>query len=293
MTYERVAVISDVHGNAPALEAVLAEIAALDVDLIVSCGDLLAGPLPVETAALLEPLGDRVRYVRGNADREVAHIYDGGTSPFAGRRTAAAVIGPRERALLDTFAVTVLIHVDGLGDVCCCHGTPTSDETILTYLTSDERLAAELAGAPAPTVIGGHTHMQVDRRVGDLRYVNAGSVGMPYEGTPGPTGRCSGRTSNTAGRRTTPPPRSPRCAPPGRRTRPRRRGLHRHLARARGDRDAVREPRAGGRLTDARAANVSDSVPGREADIRTRTRADPSRQRRAFEPEGTHGRHGS
>ena len=95
MTYERVAVISDVHGNAPALEAVLAEIAALDVDLIVSCGDLLAGPLPVETAALLEPLGDRVRYVRGNADREVAHIYDGGGSPFAGPTHAAAVIGPR------------------------------------------------------------------------------------------------------------------------------------------------------------------------------------------------------
>ena len=183
--HERVAVISDVHGNAPALAAVLAEIATLDVDLIVSCGDLLAGPLPVETAALLEPLGDRVRYVRGNADREVVQVYDGGTSPFAGPTHAAAVIGPRERALLGTFAPTVLITVAGLGEVCCCHGTPTSDETILTYLTTDERLAAELAGTPAPTVIGGHTHMQVDRRVGDVRYVNAGSVGMPYEGAPG------------------------------------------------------------------------------------------------------------
>jgi len=180
MTLRRVAVIADVHGNAPALEAVLSEIATLDVDLIVSCGDLLAGPLPVETAALLAPLGDRVRHVRGNADREVMAVYDGGTSEFDGPRHAAAVIGPRERTLLDTFAPTVLITVDGLGEVCCCHATPSSDLPILTYLTTDERLAAELAGAPAPTVIGGHTHMQVDRRVGDLRYVNAGSVGMPY-----------------------------------------------------------------------------------------------------------------
>ncbi len=182
---QRVAVISDVHGNAPALEAVLAELAMLDVDLIVSCGDLLAGPLPVETAGLLEPLGDRVRHVRGNADREVMAVYDGGTSPFDGPAHAGKVIGERERALLDTFAPTLLIEVEGLGGVCCCHGTPASDEVILTYLTSDERLAAALADAPAPTVIGGHTHMQVDRTVGGRRYVNAGSVGMPYEGTPG------------------------------------------------------------------------------------------------------------
>ena len=182
---QRVAVISDVHGNAPALEAVLAEIAALDVDLIVSCGDLLAGPLPVETAGLLEPLGDRVRHVRGNADREVIAVYDGGTSPFDGPTHAGKVIGERERALLGTFAPTIVIEVEGLGAVCCCHATPSSDLPILTYLTTDERLAAELADAPAPTVIGGHTHMQVDRTVGDRRYVNAGSVGMPYEGTPG------------------------------------------------------------------------------------------------------------
>jgi putative phosphoesterase len=185
MTLQRVAVISDVHGNAPALAAVLEEIDGLDVDLIVSCGDLFAGPLPNESAALLTPRGDRVRYVRGNADREVATVYDGGTTPFDGPRHAGAVLSAEHRALLDTFAPTVLISVDGLGDVCCCHGTPTSDETILTYLTTDERLAAELSGAPAPTVIGGHTHMQVDRTAGGVRYVNAGSVGMPYEGVPG------------------------------------------------------------------------------------------------------------
>jgi putative phosphoesterase len=185
MTLRRVAVISDVHGNAPALAAVLEEIARLDVDLIVSCGDLLAGPLPNETVALIAPLGDRIRHVRGNADREVVHVYDGGTSPFDGPTHAGAVLEPAGRALLDTFAPTVTIAVERLGDVCCCHGTPTSDETVLTFLTPDDRLAAELAGAPAPTVIGGHTHMQVDRRVGDVRYVNAGSVGMPYEGAPG------------------------------------------------------------------------------------------------------------
>jgi predicted phosphodiesterase len=141
VTYRRVAVISDIHGNAPALEAVLAEIATLDVDLIVSCGDLLAGPMPRETAALVAGLGDGIRHVRGNTDREVADVYDGASAEHAGAAHAAAAIGPEERALLDTFEPTVLITVDGLGEVCCCHATHSDDETILTYLTSDERLA--------------------------------------------------------------------------------------------------------------------------------------------------------
>ena len=110
MTLRRVAVISDVHGNAPALAAVLDEIAGLDVDLIVSCGDLVAGPLPNETVALVAPLGDRVRYVRGNADREVMTVADGGTTEFDGPRHAGTVLEPAGRALLDTFAPTVLMR---------------------------------------------------------------------------------------------------------------------------------------------------------------------------------------
>jgi predicted phosphodiesterase len=190
---QRVAVIADVHGNAPALAAVLAEIATLDVDLVVDCGDLLTGPLPAETLALVRGLGDRIRHVRGNADRELAAAYDQGDAwqPPAGSgpgditRHAAAALAPADRALLDRFAPTVLVTIDGLGDVCFCHGTPRSEDEILTPHTSDERLAAVLADAPAPVVVGGHTHMLDDHTAGGVRYVNAGSVGMPYEGEPG------------------------------------------------------------------------------------------------------------
>jgi predicted phosphodiesterase len=192
---QRVAVIADVHGNAPALAAVLAEVATLDVDLVVDCGDLLTGPLPAETLALVRGLGDRIRHVRGNAERELVAAYDGGPGwqPPAGSvsgpgditRHVAAALTPADRELLDRFAPTVVVTVDGLGDVCFCHGTPRSEDEMLTAHTSDERLGAVLADAPARVVVGGHTHSLVDRTVGGIRYVNAGSVGMPYEGEPG------------------------------------------------------------------------------------------------------------
>src|SRR5215212_5175295 len=72
----RVAVIADVHGNAPALEAVVADIERAGVELIVDLGDLLAGPLPADTMALVDALGDRFVHVSGNGDRELVAAFD-------------------------------------------------------------------------------------------------------------------------------------------------------------------------------------------------------------------------
>lgn len=68
----RVAVLADVHGNLPALEAVLVEVARADVNRVVLAGDVVWGPFPSETLAVVQGLGDRIVAVRGNADREVA-----------------------------------------------------------------------------------------------------------------------------------------------------------------------------------------------------------------------------
>jgi predicted phosphodiesterase len=170
------AALYDVHGNLPALEAVLGDVDRLGVDEIVCGGDLVAGPLPSECLALLRERG--ARFLMGNADRFV--LERSGEDAWAHERLSEA-----ERAEVAAWPASVELDVDGLGRVLFCHGSPRSDEEILTAATPDDVAAAAVAGADADVVVGGHTHQQYDRIVGDVRLVNAGSVGLPYEGRPG------------------------------------------------------------------------------------------------------------
>lgn len=190
----RVAAIYDIHGNLPALEEVLTEIDQIGVDLIVVGGDVAAGPMPGETIDRLLALGPRARFVRGNADREMVAAWDrraGGTDPGAAtpqeRITgwAAGRLTRAQRDALASFAEQVVVEVDGLGTVRFCHGSPRGDEEILTVATPGVRLRAVLAGVAEDVVVCGHTHVQFDRWLHGTRVVNAGSVGMPYEGVPG------------------------------------------------------------------------------------------------------------
>ena len=182
---ERVAVLADVHGNATALEAVLAEVVEEGAKLVVSCGDLTWGPQPLETLALLEALSLPVLHVRGNADRSVVELVDGREGERTPREAWMAVQhGQRGRDALAGFAPTVAVDVAELGTVLCSHGSPRSDEECVTVRTPEARLRDALDGVEADLVATAHTHVQYDRRVGRTRVVNAGSVGMPYEGSP-------------------------------------------------------------------------------------------------------------
>jgi putative phosphoesterase len=179
----KVAALYDVHGNLPALEAVLADPRLAEADVIVSGGDLVAGPLPAECLDRLEALGERAQFLTGNGDREVAaptgdeqwHRDVGGWS--AARLTSDRLERVRR------WPATVELEVADLGVVLFCHATPTSDLPILTLATPDEDAARELGDVAADVVVCGHTHVQYDRQVGRVRLVNAGSVGMPYEGS--------------------------------------------------------------------------------------------------------------
>jgi predicted phosphodiesterase len=187
----RVAALYDIHGNLPALEAVLAEVEAAAPDLVIVGGDVVAGPLPAETLERLVALGDRVRWVMGNADRKVVEAYDRGGRPQdpedAIDRLDAWVARHLTRAQRDRLAAfepLVRAEVDGLGPVLFCHGSPRSDEEIITAVSPDERLAPMLDGVSERVVVCGHTHHQFDRRVHATRVLNAGSVGRPYEDEP-------------------------------------------------------------------------------------------------------------
>ena len=191
----KVAVIADVHGNAPAFQAVLDEIEREQVDLIVSCGDLTWGPLPEETYELARQLANlsashsdshldvaaRVRFVRGNADRAVLER----VSETDRERWMQEHHTDQMRDFLASFEDTVVVEVDGLGAVRLSHGSPRSDEECVTPETPEERVREFSAEIDERVVVTAHVHMQFDRDVAGIRSVNPGSVGLPYETAPG------------------------------------------------------------------------------------------------------------
>jgi putative phosphoesterase len=189
----RVAAVYDVHGNLPALDAVLADLESINPDLIVVGGDVVAGPMPTEVLERLAALSERVCFVGGNTDREVIAAYDERHCADALDRAdpaeraaafAASKIDHRHRDLLASFAECLVVEVEGVGQVLFCHGSPRSDEEIVTAATTEGRLREILGRVAQDLVVCGHTHAQFDRRVGAKRVVNAGSVGMPYQGKP-------------------------------------------------------------------------------------------------------------
>jgi putative phosphoesterase len=168
----RVAALYDVHGNLPALEAVLAEVAFEDPEVVLVGGDVSDGPFPAESLELLRSLGDRAVWVRGNADRDV-------------RDWPAAQLSEEQLAFLRGLPETVVFEVDGLGPVLFCHGSPRSDDEMLTERSPELRLEAALSGVQQQTVVHGHVHVAYERRFGRYRIICPGSVGMPYAAAPG------------------------------------------------------------------------------------------------------------
>jgi predicted phosphodiesterase len=180
----RVAALADVHGNAPALEAVLADVEREQPDLIVFCGDLTWGPLPEETLALVEPL--RARFVRGNAERELLSLFaELGDEASERARFLVERHDAAARAFVGTFEDAVVLDVDGLGPTRFCHGSPRSDEELVTPETPLERAREFLAGVDEAAVVTAHTHVSYERVLNGMRLLNPGSVGLPYEGRTG------------------------------------------------------------------------------------------------------------
>ena len=189
----RVAALYDIHANLPALEAALEEIRQADVDLVVVGGDVLPGPMPGETLACLIDLDTPTRFILGNGDREVlAQMAGTETSWYRSAQEAwrepvrwtARQLGEEHRRLMAGWPATCRAKIDGVGEVLFCHATPRNDTECFTRVTPEEQLVPIFEKAEAPIVVCGHTHMQFDRRIGNVRVVNAGSVGMPF-GEPG------------------------------------------------------------------------------------------------------------
>jgi predicted phosphodiesterase len=182
----RVAAVYDIHGNLPALEAVLAEVRKARVGEVIVGGDVLPGPMPVDALDLLATLDVPVRYLRGNGERETLAAVDGHeliTVPVAYQppvRWGATQLSASHVASLRSWPATLEAEVEGIGPLLFCHATPRSDTEIFTRVTPEARIAMAFAEVAASLVVCGHTHMQFDRVIGGVRVVNAGSVGMPF-----------------------------------------------------------------------------------------------------------------
>jgi putative phosphoesterase len=168
-----IATLYDVHGNLPALEAVLNEVP--EEALIVVGGDVAAGPFPQETVDRLRGLGDRVKWIRGNADRELKPGEEGLAPP-------EVIDWVRSRLTPDTVEwLSRLSPTLVWEQVLYCHATPRNDVDIFTERTPEERVAPLFERVDADVVVCGHTHVQFDRVIAGKRVVNSGSVGMSYD----------------------------------------------------------------------------------------------------------------
>jgi predicted phosphodiesterase len=178
----RVAALYDIHGMLAPLEAVLAELDGERIDAVVLGGDVVGGPQPAEVLARLDEVEVPLVWIRGNGERALGPDAADATGAEAALEFTRAAVAPERAERLAALATAVPLEVDGLGDVLFCHATPSDDDVLITTKTPDEVLRRAAEGVEQRTIVCGHTHMQYDRTAGGIRWVNAGAVGMPYEG---------------------------------------------------------------------------------------------------------------
>jgi putative phosphoesterase len=185
--FERVAILSDVHGNLPALQACLEDVRRANVDAIFFLGDLTWGPQPREVLDRTRLIEEQTAFVAGNADRAVVELA-AGVSPFdtpIGRWILDAH-GEDGVAQVSAFAPTITITTSRLGRIRLCHGSPRSDIELLTPGTPADRIRDAVSGMGLAGFAHGHTHLQYWREVEGLTVIGPGSVGLPYDAdTPG------------------------------------------------------------------------------------------------------------
>jgi predicted phosphodiesterase len=187
----RTGLIADIHGNLIALEAVLAHLARDRVDQIVCLGDVAAlGPQPGEAIARLRELG--CACVLGNTD---AWLLPDPPLPAEAATTApvaeltqwcAERLTAAEFDFVRQLRPTAEIALGGGRTLLAFHASPRSVDDVIAATTPDAEVAAMLAGRRADVYAGGHTHVQLLRRLGQAHVINPGSVGLPGVGPGGP-----------------------------------------------------------------------------------------------------------
>lgn len=171
----RLAVVSDIHGNLAALEAVVADFQRRGVDAVINLGDSLSGPLlPLETAQFL--MAQDWIHLAGNHERQLLNV---GPNTSMSDRYALSQLGPNELEWIATLPHTRSFD----NDILLCHGAPGSDSTCLLQNAERSASASEvdrrLGETEAELILCGHSHVPRQVRCRGKLIVNPGSVGQP------------------------------------------------------------------------------------------------------------------
>ncbi len=186
----KIAALYDIHGNLPALEAVLAEALQSDIDQLLIGGDVVLGPMSKECLDLLMNLPLPIQYIKGNCEEAVLSEMKGQAPTqlpdhvVEDLRWTAQQLSSSHREFMTSWPNTLTLEMEKLGKVLFCHGTPRDLNENFTRNSSKEKLKHIFSAVEADMVICGHTHMQFDFMLDKIRIINAGSVGMPF-GSPG------------------------------------------------------------------------------------------------------------
>jgi len=184
----KIAVISDIHGNCAALDAVLADLGARPADKIVCLGDAIqGGPQPAQVVSRLRELGCPV--VMGNADAWLLSGEETGKEAISAERQrkikvirewSLAQLSDDDRGFIGQFRPTVTVSAEGDRRLLCFHGSPDSFDDIILPTTPEDEFQRYLGAHACCVLAGGHTHIQYMRRIADSVYFNPGSVGLAY-----------------------------------------------------------------------------------------------------------------
>ena len=197
---QRVALISDIHGNLSALDLVLEEIGKCGVDAVICLGDASAsGPFPRETLDRLRV--EKIPTIMGNKDEllldglpsvppETQDAIRAATDASRIRdidKWCVSQLSETDREYIRSFEKTFTISADnnvGSSGLLCFHGSPRSNRDLISSKTPDAELATMLSGFSSQTMVGGHSHIQLLRRFGKITLINPGSVGQANERIP-------------------------------------------------------------------------------------------------------------
>lgn len=182
----RTAILSDVHANAVALRAVLADLEDHPVDQVVCLGDMVQGGSgPADVVELLRERGWPT--VMGNADaflldpRTAEGVEEITERQLEIRRWSLEQLSESQRAYVASFTPTVRADLGDRRTLLACHATPTSYHDVVFPAAPESELLALLGPVDTSIVAGGHTHQQFVRRLGDALFLNPGSVGLSYD----------------------------------------------------------------------------------------------------------------
>lgn len=179
----RVACLSDIHANAPALEACLDHARDRGAERFLVAGDLVGkGPFPGDVLDRLAQLDAAT--VRGNVDRRVLTV-DPDLEAGMPRWTAAQ-LSDEQIGYLETLPAEMELELAGQR-LLLVHGSPVHDTDFIFPSITPQGLASKLGGREPDVLICGHSHLPFERAIGEVHVVNAGTVGLPYDGDPRPS----------------------------------------------------------------------------------------------------------